>query len=200
MMKANNNIEDKNRINSVIQMNIANDCYLNLNTNEEYKFIPLFCTSFFPEKAQEYEILVQQTYNTIRQVGRPRTIKSLLDNLFGERNYTDKSSDIDINIKRTIIGFDCDLSYKNDDEISFNTLLLIKKENTGYDLIKIQVYTNPISINSNKSINIVFPYCHNIYIDPQEREDAKNKIISNAKKTIDKIKKSNDENSKEDDK
>ena len=178
--------QDKAKIESIVNMSIANKCYEEMESNKDYALIPVYC-HLFVGNAQKGEIALLQAYNTSRQYGRPTSISALLNMLF-QGNGLYFHNEVESTVTRTVIGFDTSIKIKetsNSDTIEFNVLLLTKKVGNGVEVIKLQVYDKPLELKKNDAdkgvIKIILPWCHNIFVEDETRTAVREEILKNAK-------------------
>lgn len=180
--------QDKAKIESLVTMSIANRCYENLENNSDFELVPVYC-SMFVGNTQKGEIALLQAYNVSRQLGRPTSITALMNILF-QNNCICYSEKINSEVKRNVIGYNGFVSIKEttaDEKIEFNVLILIKKVGNGIEVLKLQVYDKPLEVTKEKNMNIVLPWCHNIFIEEEVRNATRDEIMNAARMTAAKI-------------
>lgn len=180
--------QDKAKIESLVTMSIANRCYEQLESNKEFELIPVYC-SMFVGNSQKGEIALLQAYNVSRQLGRPTSVTALMNILFQNNCicYNEKTTG---DVVRNVIGFNGYVNIKettSDEKIEFNVLILIKKAGNGIEVLKLQVYDKPLEITKEKGLNIVLPWCHNVFIEEDIRKATRDELMNAARATAAKI-------------
>lgn len=179
--------QDKAKIESLVTMSIANRCYEKLESNSDFELVPVYC-SMFIGNSQKGEIALLQAYNVSRQIGRPTSVSALMNILFQNNCicYTDKVKTV---VNRSVIGYNGSIALKDtvSDNIEFNVLILIKKVGNGVEVLKLQVYDKPLEVTKEKDMNIVLPWCHNIFIEESLRTETRDEIMNAARMTAEKI-------------
>lgn len=179
--------QDRAKIESLVTMSIANHCYEKLENNSDFELVPVYC-SMFIGNSQKGEIALLQAYNVSRQLGRPTSVSALMNILFQNNCicYTDKVKTV---VNRTVIGYNGTISLKDtvSDNIEFNVLILTKKAGNGIEVVKLQVYDKPLEVNKEKDMTIVLPWCHNIFIEEDVRNETRDEIMNAARMTAEKI-------------